>query len=258
MAFRNTPTASEGFPSALPGKGTMVKNVLLFVAAAAGVASGAWTLVRSWPTPGANPRGIEGYGYGYLVQDGPSPQVFCVNGYTGSVYSSFAAPGGAGAWGVCRGNAFSDLYLSNYLTSYVYHTTSAGSVMDSFHAALAGPADMDYSYGLYVAFPDQNLIARLDVTTGSVLASYAGPGTRATASYYGHWIVADSVTHTIYSDGVPIITTIQTPLGLSGDMTMSRMVCLAVVDDATDRVYQYFDSNAVAPASLGRIRALYR
>jgi len=236
----------------------MIRTVFSLTLFAAGIASGAWTLVASWPTPGANPRGIEGYDYGYLVQDGPSPQVFYVNGYTGSVYSSFAAPGGTGAWGISRGNAYTDLYVSNYLTSYIFHTTSAGSVMDSFHAALAGPAEMDYWSGLYVAFPDQNLIARLNVTTGSVLASYAGPGTRATAPYYGSWYVADSATHTIYQNGYPVITVIQTPLGLSGVMTTARGTGLAIVDDATDRVYRYCDWVAVTPASLGRIMALYR
>ncbi|MEE9455899.1 MAG: hypothetical protein V3W11_01965, partial [bacterium] len=92
--------------------------------------------------------------------------------------------------------------------------------------------------GLLVAIPDRNVIALLDRTTGSLIRTYAGPGSRPTGTCgYAHHYIADAGTHTVYEDGVPIITGIQTPVGLSslwygGPPYDQEMY---VIDDATDR-----------------------
>jgi hypothetical protein len=112
-----------------------------------------------------------------------------------------------------------------------------------------------------VAIPARNLIALLDWTTGSLVGTYAGPGSRPTgASGYAHIYVADAGTHIIYENGVPIITGIQTPVGLGSAwfMTPPYDLEIYVIDDATDRYYYYrWSSSGVEPASLGRVKALF-
>jgi hypothetical protein len=73
-------------------------------------------------------------------------------------------------------------------------------------------------------------------------------------------LIADSATHTIYEDGVPVITGIETPVGADEDAStdFDYHVNLFVVDDATDRIYIYRKTVVVAPASLGRVKALFK
>ena len=242
----------------------MRKGVVAVAAAllAGALASGDWPLLGSFPAPGLNPRGIElasaGGSPAWLVVDGSTPYVYLVNSNNGSIYSSFAAPGGPGAWGVCRASG-GNLYLSNYTSSYVYTVTTAGSVLTSFHSALNGPADMDNLYGLYIAYPNQNLIAQVNPTTGSIIASYPGPGSHVNACYSMQYFTADTSTHRVYQNGGAIVTSIQTPNGLCGEATTYRdSTVIWVADDATDRVYIYGIGVAVIPASFGRVKAVYR
>ncbi|MEE8638822.1 MAG: hypothetical protein V3T41_00265, partial [bacterium] len=97
---------------------------------------------------------------------------------------------------------------------------------------------------------------------GSLIRTYAGSGRRPTGYFgYAHMYVSDSATHTVYENGVPVITGIQTPVGLSGCVLTAPPydMHLYVVDDATDRYYFYHCSQtSVFPASLGRVKALFR
>ncbi len=196
--------------------------------------------------------------------DGPNPYVFRYWWEQSSILSSFPAPGGPGAWGILYFSG--EFYITNNRTSWIYNTTRQGSIISSFLCPYDGPADLDgkafYPSGLLVAIPERNILALLDLTTGSLIRTYAGPGSRPTGYYgYAHMYVADAVTHTIYEDYVPVITGIQTPVGLSGRAVTAPPydIHLYVVDDATDRYYYYGrESSAVFPASLGRVKALFK
>jgi hypothetical protein len=223
----------------------------------------AFELLGFYRTPGAEPRG---YAFsdlyaGWVVDDGATARVYHVYWTTGSVSASFAAPGGRGAWGLCSG-AGRNLYLSNNRTAYIYEITAAGSVVGSFRCPLDGPADMTRVYPgpyLYVAIPNRNAIAVITPSTGSLVSSFAGPGSRATscAGYSGAY-VGDDATHTVYRDGKPLLTGIDAPLGLEEVSTWFDATYLYVVDDATDRMYMYVSDLPVEPASLGRVKALFR
>ncbi len=238
--------------------------LLSFCLAAAGYA-GVWKLEGSYPTPGPNPRGYSSTHYeaGYMVMDGAVPRVYYYSWLTGSIVSSFQAPGGRGTWGVYY--LHPDLFITNNLTSWIYKTTTQGSVIASFRCPLDGPGDLGlkgYSpLGLLVAIPDRNAIALLDLTTGSLIQTYAGPGTRPTAACgSAHIYVADADTHTIYENGVPIIRGIQNPVGLGSAWFMEPPYDLEiyVIDDATDRYYYYrWSGSGIGPASLGRVKALF-
>lgn len=233
----------------------------------AGYGTPVWKLYASYPAPGPNPRGYWSNvsAAGYIVMDGPDPYVFRYWWERNSVLSSFPAPGGAGAWGIFL---FTDtFYITNNRTSWIYETTRQGSVTNSFRCPFDGPADVDFKAsfpgGLMIAIPDRNLLALLNRTTGSLLGTYAGPGSRPTGcSGYGHLYVADGGTHTVYENGTPVITGIQTPVGLcAGWMgTPPYDVHLYVVDDATDRYYFYmrYSEGGVFAASFGRVKALFK
>jgi hypothetical protein len=227
-------------------------------------ATGPWTLIASYPTPGPNPRGYakRDPSDGFIVQDGSNPYVYWMYWYTWEIMASFPAPGGPGAWGIdVVGN---EVYLSNNRTSWIYYMDRAGSVISSFRCPIEGPADMQRRVAppyLHVAIPDRNVIALLDRTTGSLVSTLRGPGLRPTAcGGYSSFYVADAATHTVYENGVPVITELRTPVGFDFVALMDGPyeIGLFVVDDATDRLYMYEDSTAVVPASLGRVKALHR
>jgi hypothetical protein len=221
-----------------------------------------WRLVASYPVPVPNPRGyrVAGFGYGYIIEAGSIPYVYYFGLFTGSIISSFPAPGGAGAWGIT--DLYEESYISNNRTSWIYKVTSTGSVISSFRCPVPGPADMNRSWMtryLEIAIPDRNVIAVVDATTGSLVSTFAGPGSRPIACCgYQTTLIVDAATHTVYENGVPVITGINTPVGADENFTTDYELWLYVVDDATDRIYWYERTLAVAPASLGRVKALFK
>jgi hypothetical protein len=225
--------------------------------------AGGWELVASYPTPAAAPRGycLTDLNAGWLVAGAGTPYLYHVYWPTGSVAASFAAPGGAGAWGVGEGSG-GRLYVSNHDTSYFYETTTAGSVVTSFPCPLAGPADLSRAYPgpyLYVAIPENNVIAAVEPATGSLVATYAAPGSYPTACCsYRACFVADAAEHAVYFEGRQIITGLQAPAGLDELSSTDDATFLYVTAEETDRLYVYHSGAPVFPASVGRVKALFR
>ncbi len=221
-----------------------------------------WRLVASYPVPVTNPRGyrVSSVFSGYIVDAGSTPYVYFFHLRTGSIVSSFPAPGGPGTWGI--GGSVGNHYISNNRTSWIYEVTTYGSVVSSFRCPIDGPADLDLGWNprdLLIAIPDRNIIAVVDETTGSLLSTFKAPGSRPTACCgYQTTLIADAATHTVYENGVPVITGIATPVGADENFYLDYDLWLYVVDDATDRIYWYERTLAVAPASVGRIKALFR
>jgi hypothetical protein len=242
-------------------------SALAALLAAPCFATPVWKLYASYPTPGPDPRGYWSSNpeAGYIVMDGPNPYVYRYSWEQASIRWSFPAPGGPGAWGVlCFSGEF---YITNNRTSWIYETTGQGSVTNSFRCPFDGPADLDFKAsfppGLMVAIPDRNILVQLDRTTGSLIGTYAGPGSRPTGcSGYGHLYVADASTRTVYENGSPIITGIQNLVGLCAGWTGTPPydVHLYIIDTGTDRYYFYTRASemSVAPASLGRVKALFK
>lgn len=201
---------------------------------------------------------------GWVVSGGPNPYVYYISTQTGTIASSFPAPGGAGAWGIANRSRYA-LYFSNNQTSWIYVTTTAGSLYRSFQCPIPRPADLDirgFPISLYIAIPDRNVIAVVNPTTGSLVSTFAGPGSRPTGCCgYGMTLISDSATHTIYEDGRPVIKDIQTPVGIDDIHTLGGQdigYFIWVVDAATNYIYRYDKWTPVEPASLGRVKALFR
>jgi hypothetical protein len=159
------------------------------------------------------------------------------------------------------------MYLSNNRTSWIYHINSTGSVYSSFRCPEDGPADMELRwytgvlYYLHVAIPGRNLIAVVNENTGSLVATMPGPGSTPTGcgGEPPEFFVTDSGTHAMYERGVVVISGISTPLGFDYTaLTDGWVDNLFVVEDATDRIYWYRSESAFEPASLGRVKALFR
>ena len=239
------------------------KAVITFAALATLVTSNAmanWGVVSSCPTPCDEPRGLDG---SYLVGDGLSPYVYSVSLKTGSVFSSFPAPGGPGAGGIAYITE-ENFLLSNHLTSWIYKMTKTGSVLRSFRCPLPGPAGIGYAYGtrLEVAIPSMNVIAVVNPITGSLVRTISGPGLKPTAcSGWGAEFITDAGTHAVYLDRRRIIEGIETPTGIWYEQSQSDTEAywfVFIVDAATKHIYEYNDNIAVAPASLGRVKALFQ
>jgi hypothetical protein len=248
----------------------MFSKVISFAAAFFTVTPGAfaaWYVVSSCPAPCAEPRDITPIAKGYLVGDGPTPYIYEVSFKTGSVYSSFPAPGGEGAWGITEGPGENTLYLSNYVTSRVYRITTTGSVIGSYVCPLSGPAGISWGAAkqIELTIPSLNVVAALDAKEGYLISAFRGPGVRPTACLgeYGEYL-GDAGTHTVYyrpkSTWYPIITDIETPVGLSAYRYINDTepsTGLYIVDAATKYIYNYEDNAPVSPASLGRVKALF-
>jgi hypothetical protein len=246
-------------------------RVILLINILCAVGSGSsWKLLHFWDIPVENPKGYLIYGGGenggYLIAGSPNPSAFRVSwpitGHTGVIISSFPVP--VGSWGICVGPPPLNSYLiSNNANSYIYNLTSAGSIIYSYLSPFTGPADIDEYYyvlnDILIAYPNQNLIAQVRASTGSLIASWPGPGTSptATAGYQSN-LVADWVTHTIYNNGLPIITGIESPVGMDESATMRWNYYVVIIDAATKRMYEYGLLDAVTPASFGRVKALFK
>jgi hypothetical protein len=237
---------------------------LLFVCVSGASYGDAWKLMASYPTPGPNPRGYSSTtpAAGFIVMDGLNPYVLRYSWEQGTIRSSFPAPGGPGAWGITRESG-GGIFVTNNRTSWIYETTTQGSLVNSFRCPFDGPADCEFAWpGFIVAIPNRNIIALLNRKTGSLVGTYAGPGRRPTGcGGYAHFYVSDSGTHTVYEDGVPIITGIQSPVGFGYTAYTAPPYDkeLYVIDDATDYYYWYTrTSEDIGPASLGRVKALFK
>jgi len=251
----------------------MVRDVL-FTAAVLALAAGAGAQV--WPPrlvasfaapPGAVDVAYELRGL-YVLVNAASPAV-CELTTNGSLVASFQVPVPAGARGITYdGYSWSRFFISNRTNGYIYRLTTAGSLVGSFRCAAGAPYGLGFTdgysphgLGLFAACRDAGYIARLNATTGSLLSTFAGPAAapvtyddffagvrddpRLYWDYYGTWQVLATM-----------------PANLAGVAAGIRwetdpLVHLYVLCN-NGYIYHYSGYTAVAPASLGRLKALYR
>jgi len=219
-----------------------------------------WVVVASYPAPAPNARGIcvgdVPYGTSILC-DGSPPRVYDL--FRASEYITLAVP--QGAWGLVSGES-DTIWVSNYNNSYIYKLTSTGSVLSSFRCPKAHPADLS-RWALYAAIPDENLAIEI-TTTGSILSSFRGPGTRLTAidaCNITEAVLGDPATHKVYFSGYGT-GYLDAPVAVCADRLADGppYVHILVVDSTTNYVYlfKWVGSEAVAPASFGRVKALFK
>lgn len=219
-----------------------------------------WEIVASYPAPAPNARGVALFAPFYIsvLCDGTPPRIYDLG--EPSKYINLGMP--KGAWGLSNWFGYG-IAVSNYSNSYIYALTTLGSVISSFRSPKDHPADLSGPYfDEYVAIPAENLA--LEITTkGSVISSFRGPGIHLTAleaRYPYGGVVGDPLMHKVYflpSFGMAKLTA---PVGTCASVKTGEPPYgdVWVVDAATNYVYlfKWHGSKAVAPASLGRVKAL--
>jgi hypothetical protein len=226
----------------------------------AGLATG-WHINASYPAPAPNARGVSLVSpyYVSVLCDGTPPRIY--NLVHPSQYINLPIP--KGVWGLSGNWGLDTFAVSNYNNNYIYRLTTSGSVISSFRSPKDHPADLSgVSFAKYVAIPAENLALEI-TTTGSVVSSFRGPGTRLTAleARYPYAIIGDPTTGRVYflpNFGTAVL---KSPVGTCASVKTGEPPYddVWVVDAATNYVYLFVwrGSEAVAPAPLGRIKALY-
>jgi len=244
---------------------------IVIVALSAGLKAQSWppSLVESFPAPpGAMDVAFEGWGPLYVFAPGTPSRVYELT-TRGSIVRSFtiAVPGGARGF-TYDGYSISRLWVSNRLNGYIYAFTTAGSLTSSFLCPVGKPYGLGFSVynpvrgsGLFASCRDENLIVRLNPTTGSLLSSFAGPASAVIG--YDDWLCVDRDSNYLYWDYYREWRVLDTlparPWGVgTGVLWPTDQWVRGFVLCRNDYIYFYMGYSAVAPASLGRIRALYR
>jgi hypothetical protein len=247
------------------------------LAAALAVAAGGdyWPpkLVASFPAP---PEAIAlacEYQPLYALIAGTAPTVFTLNTWNGSITGSFAIAVPNGARGIATtGFGPPNLWVSNRLNSYLYYLTTGGSLLGSFRCPEGTPFGLGgYWYGggpdkgyLTVSCRNENQILRVNPTTGSLASSFSGPATAVIG--YDEGFAVDRYSDCLYWKRGGFWEVLDTlPAGPRG-VTVAAHISTDAAPGALDAyvicrddyIYHYYGWTAVAPASLGRVKALFR
>lgn len=236
-------------------------TVVVILAVAYSANATQWHMITTRPGPAPKMRGCTYYGALSVLTDGTPPRVWPVlsSGYGTPLRLNVPT----GAWGLAWGSE-SPGYVSNYNNSYIYRVSTSGSVLSSFRCPRPHPADISWDHVSYavlqVAIPNENLILYL-TSTGSVVKSEAGPGTRVTAvaNYSRYLCVGDAGTHKIYTYAgtfnVPSVAGLCTNAPMSGPYDH-----IWLTDAATNTLQWWGPGSAepVTPSSLGRVKALFQ
>ncbi len=237
-----------------------VKGVLIGAAGIllpATISATNWHLYKSWPAPAHNVRGYTYGGPHYVLTDGNPPRVWPFD------FENFGPPVALGvprgAWGLEVGPA--GFVVTHYNNSYIYHVNTAGSIVSSFRSPRDRPAEVaKVGYGSYmvVAYPEENVALRM-TTTGSVITTYRGPGTRLTAWHSSNGLLAgDDQTHKVYT--VEGTVSVPAVAGITPVIWGFPYSAFVLTDMATNTVqyWVYGGVQRITPASLGRVKALFR
>lgn len=225
--------------------------------------------VASFPAPpGARDVAFEGWGPLYVFALGTPSRVYELT-TSGSIVRSFtiAVPDGARGF-TYDGYSVSRLWVSNRLNGYIYAFTTAGSLTSSFLCPVGKPYGLGFSVynpthgnGLFASCRDENLIVRLNPTTGSLLSSFAGPASAVIG--YDDWLCVDRDSNYLYWDynrEWRVLDTLPArPYGVgTGVLWPTDQWVRGFVLCRNGYIYFYMGYSAVAPASLGRVKALFR
>lgn len=219
--------------------------------------------------PGAIDVAYENRGL-YILVDA-TPPVICELTTSGSFMGSFSVPVPAPARGITYdGREWTSFFISNRANGYIYKLTTAGSLAGSFACPAGAPYGLGFTElynphgrGLFAACRDAGYIARLDMTTGSVLSTFAGPA--AAVVTYDDFFAGHRDSNDVYWDYMSgpwrrFETMPARPLGVAAGVMWpiyDQWVKLYVLCQ-NGYVYRYEGATAVAPASLGRVKALFR
>lgn len=256
-------------------RGMLVVALAAALTAAAGAQVWPPRRVASFPAP---PEAIAlacEYEPLYALVGGKAPTVLVLDRSNGSMTGSFSIPVPNGARGIATTGSWPPyLWVSNRLNGLLYRLDTSGSVLASFPCPGGKPYGLGgYLYGggpdrgyLTVSCRDENQILRVNPTTGSLDSSFPGPATAVIG--YDESLAVDRYSCSLYwivhKEWEILDTLPSRPLGVTTacqgttDGGMGSLDGFVLCRDGF--IYHYYGVNgdAVAPASLGRVKALFR
>jgi len=243
-----------------------VRKVGLVFLAAGLAAAAAWgafgDILQSFPAPNSYPLALA-YENGYLwVYCNTSPYNFYrVNPSNGSVVASFVSPGGS----VGRGAAWDGTYLytGNSTTDYIFRMSTTGSVYGSFGVSnFYGGLTWDHTY-LWYTGTSPNYFYRM-TTAGSVNSSFSAtfypfdPGSDGTYIYCGTYTPSQQI-YKLTTAG-SIVESHAPPANYPWGCTHDGTDLWFGTTTGTNYIWRVDDGvlSNVAPASLGKVKALFK
>jgi len=239
-----------------------IKVIIVTALAFTGASATTWRLLASYTAPAPN---VKGCSWGddpryYVLTDGSPPRIWGFHVSEPHFRNPILIPVPTGTWGIEFYPPLDEFWVTHFKNSYIYRLSTAGSLLSSFRCPKDHPADI--AMGVFskinevaVAIPDENLILYM-TTTGSVVSSETGPGSRVTATALA---VGDEGTHTVYTwDGD---FRVSAPGGVVSAAHQGNRYYNVWVTDMASNTFQFWGHDpepAIDPASLGRVKALFR
>ncbi|MGD8719522.1 MAG: hypothetical protein PVH29_11975 [Candidatus Zixiibacteriota bacterium] len=247
-------------------------SVIALCIICAGAAWGWGSLVASYAAPGQAPNGLAYFTSSYICCSTITPDtIWRLYRSNGSVASSFAAPF-VEPTGITFGNISGTGYIwvADPSADYVYRMgCGSGSVYSSFAAPGGLPIGLAFAqeggdYILYHTDYFNKHLYRLNANNGSVYASYLLPYTPRDLGCGGGYLwIADTANHLIRASTTAgsAVASFQSqqgpPFGVCYDETDDNV--WVSVAAALNYIFVYeTEGIGVAPASIGRVKALFR
>jgi len=248
----------------------IITSAALLAAAAAGAMN--CSIVSSFQVPGVDSQvlGLDYYGGKLYFAATMLPNVY-ITDFTGSLLSSFTPP-----WNICGIEVDSGgMWLVGYTPSYVYRATTSGSILSSFphnYESLCGVTSQGDS--LWFTYNNASFDELVKTTTsGSVIASYViTPNIPKDLDFDGEylWVPNGPLDH--MTTGIYLYTTtgslvdsvipypgVERPGGLCWDGAYLWAVDVGGVNKQPCCYRMSCEiTYAVEPASLGKVKALFR
>jgi DNA-binding beta-propeller fold protein YncE len=238
-------------------------------------AAAAWgwgSLVNSYPAPGQSPNGLAYLSATYICCSTNTPdkvwRIYRTNGSVVASYpTTFLEPAGV-AYGVIGSTGY--VWVADPSADYIYRMGwNSGSIYASFPSPGEIPIGLAYAteggnYILYHTDYFNKRLYRLQATTGSIYASYLLPYTpRDLGRGAGYLWIADTTNHVIRaattagSTVASFLSQQGPPAGVCYDPAGEHV--WVSVGVAVNRLFVYeIEGIGVAPASIGRVKALFR
>ena len=240
-----------------------MKKVGFFIALslAAATAWGAFgDVLASFPAPGSTPLALAWDGQ-YLWCTTQSPYyTFRINPNNGSVVSSYPTGFGASGRGLTWANT--SLYDGRYSPIYINRRNTSGSILSSFPISnYYGGLTYDGTY-LWATSTSPRAFWRV-TTTGSRVSSFTAafypfdPGWDGTYLYCGSYTPA----HRIYrlTTTGSVVTSVAPPANYPWGCCSDGKYLWISTTSGSNRVWKLdLGNTGVAPASLGRVKAVFR
>lgn len=210
----------------------------------------------------------------YALVGGAAPAVFTLNTWNGSITGSFALSVPNGARGIATPGGYPiEMWVSNRLNAFLYRLNTNGSLLGSFRCPGGTPYGLGGSlYGvgpdrgyLTVSCREEDHVLRVNYTTGSLVSSFVGPASAIIG--YDDWMAVDRNNDFLYwnfSGSWEILDTLPSrPWAVTTSVQGTTFGAISVSSyvlchNGYIYLYNGLRNDAVTPASLGCVKALFR